>query len=54
MDAVRPSADRIYGARLPTPAALVLEALLLNRIWPGNPVNRRYRCLDLDSARSER
>jgi GT2 family glycosyltransferase len=34
--------------RLPTPAALVLEALLLNRIWPGNPVNRRYRGLDLD------
>jgi N-acetylglucosaminyl-diphospho-decaprenol L-rhamnosyltransferase len=34
--------------RLPTPAALILEALLLNRIWPGNPVNRRYRGLDLD------
>ena len=33
---------------LPTPATLALEALLLNRIWPGNPVNRRYRCLDLD------
>ena len=35
---------------LPTPAALVLEALLLNRCWPGNPVNRRYRCLDWDSS----
>ncbi len=35
---------------LPTPAALVLEALLLNRCWPGNPVNRRYRCLDFDSS----
>jgi hypothetical protein len=34
--------------RLPTPAALILEALLLNRIVPRNPVNRRYRCLDLD------
>src|SRR5205085_11469200 len=34
--------------RLPTPAALILEVLLLNRIWPGNPVNRRYRGLDLD------
>ncbi len=33
--------------RLPTPAALILEALLLNRVWPGNPVNRRYRALDL-------
>jgi len=38
---------------LPTPATLALEALLLNRIWPGNPVNRRYRCLDWDcSSRS--
>lgn len=34
--------------RLPTPAALILEALLLNRIWPRNPVNRYYRGLDLD------
>jgi N-acetylglucosaminyl-diphospho-decaprenol L-rhamnosyltransferase len=34
--------------RLPTPAALVLEVLLLNRVWPNNPVNRRYRALDLD------
>jgi len=39
---------------LPTPVALVLEALLLNRIWPGNPVNRNYRCLDWNySVRSE-
>ena len=35
---------------LPTPASLVLEALLLNRIWPANPVNRRYRGLGLDYA----
>jgi GT2 family glycosyltransferase len=34
--------------RFPTPLALSFEALGLNRIWPGNPVNRRYRCLDLD------
>lgn len=33
---------------LPTPAALILEALVLNRLWPGNPVNRRYRSLRLD------
>jgi hypothetical protein len=36
---------------LPTPAVFVLEALLLNRIWPGNPVNRRYRGLGLDYSR---
>jgi N-acetylglucosaminyl-diphospho-decaprenol L-rhamnosyltransferase len=37
---------------LPTPAALILEALVLNRMWPSNPVNRRYRGLDLSySAR---
>jgi N-acetylglucosaminyl-diphospho-decaprenol L-rhamnosyltransferase len=34
--------------RLPTPAVLIMEALVLNRIWPGNPVNRRYRYGDLD------
>ncbi|HTS24759.1 MAG TPA: glycosyltransferase family 2 protein [Bryobacteraceae bacterium] len=36
--------------RLPTPPALILEALLLNRLWPRNPVNRRYRALDLDCS----
>ena len=34
--------------RLPSPAALAFEVLGINRIWPANPVNRRYRCLDLD------
>ncbi|MFN0104625.1 MAG: glycosyltransferase family 2 protein [Bryobacteraceae bacterium] len=34
--------------RLPTPAALAFEVLGINRIWPVNPVNRWYRCLDLD------
>lgn len=37
--------------RLPTPGALIAEALLLNRLWPGNPVNRRYRGLDLDYSK---
>jgi len=32
----------------PTPAALALEVLVLNRIWPKNPVNRRYRSVALD------
>ena len=34
--------------RFPTASTLIFEALGLNRLWPGNPVNRRYRCLDLD------
>jgi len=33
---------------LPTPAALSFEALGINRIWPGNPVNWHYRCLQYD------
>jgi GT2 family glycosyltransferase len=37
--------------QLPSAATLSMEALLLNRIWPGNPVNRRYRCLGLDYGR---
>jgi GT2 family glycosyltransferase len=40
--------------RFPTAATLVLEVLLLNKIWPNNPVNRRYRGLGMDySARSQ-
>ncbi len=35
----------------PTVAALALESLLLNRIWPTNPVNRKYRGLGLDYTR---
>lgn len=39
---------------LPTPSTLILEALVLNRVWPGNPVNRKYRDLDRDySVQSE-
>ena len=34
--------------RIPTLSALLFEVLLVNQIWPGNPVNRRYRCLDAD------
>ncbi len=34
--------------RLPTPWTLVFETVGLNRLWPGNPVNRRYRCADLN------
>lgn len=35
--------------RFPTAAALSFEVIGINKIWPGNPVNRRYRCLDLDT-----
>jgi GT2 family glycosyltransferase len=34
--------------RFPTPLALSLEALGVNRIWRGNPVNKSYRCLDVN------
>src|SRR4051794_11767180 len=34
--------------QLPTPLTLILEALLLNRLCPKNPVNRRYRGLEFD------
>jgi GT2 family glycosyltransferase len=36
--------------RFPTPPALAFEVTGLNRLWPGNPVNRRYRCLDVDAG----
>jgi len=34
--------------RFPTPAALAFETLGLNRLFPSNGVNRRYRYLDRD------
>jgi N-acetylglucosaminyl-diphospho-decaprenol L-rhamnosyltransferase len=34
--------------RLPTLASLLFEVMLVNRLWPRNPVNRWYRCLDAD------
>ncbi|MGH9662983.1 MAG: glycosyltransferase family 2 protein, partial [Bryobacteraceae bacterium] len=34
--------------RFPTPWTLAFETLGINRLWPGNPVNRRYRYLDRD------
>jgi GT2 family glycosyltransferase len=34
--------------RFPTAAVLCLEALGVNRLWPGNPANRRYRYHNAD------
>src|ERR1019366_6606873 len=39
--------------RLPTLASLLCEAMLVNRLWPRNPVNRRYRCLDADYSQQQ-
>ena len=33
--------------RLPTPASLAFEVLLINRLCPRNPVNWHYRCYDV-------
>ncbi|MBI1895496.1 MAG: glycosyltransferase family 2 protein [Acidobacteria bacterium] len=35
--------DDFHLRTLPTPWTLAFEALAVNRFWPGNPVNRRYR-----------
>lgn len=32
--------------RLPGATTLAFEVLGINRLWPKNPINRRYRCLD--------
>jgi N-acetylglucosaminyl-diphospho-decaprenol L-rhamnosyltransferase len=34
--------------RFPSLGSMLTEVLLVNRAWPGNPWNVRYRCLDLD------
>jgi hypothetical protein len=38
--------------RFPTPLTLAFETLGINRIFAGNPVNRRYRCLDIELDRA--
>ena len=38
---------------LPTLSGLLCEVLLINQVWPRNPVNRRYRCLDADYSRQQ-
>jgi N-acetylglucosaminyl-diphospho-decaprenol L-rhamnosyltransferase len=38
--------------RFPRPLTLWFELCGLNRIWPSNPVNRRYRYLDREMASS--
>lgn len=37
--------------RLPTLASLLCETLLINQLWPSNPINRHYRCLDADYSK---
>lgn len=38
---------------LPTLSTLICEVLLINQLWPNNPVNRHYRCLDADYSRPQ-
>jgi len=38
--------------RFPTLGTAVAEVLLINRLFPRNPWNRRYRCLDMDYNRA--
>ncbi len=37
--------------RFPTALTLIFEILGINRVFPPNPLNRRYRCLDMDLSR---
>jgi GT2 family glycosyltransferase len=36
--------------RLPTPVSLATNLLLVDRVWPGNPVRRRALALDIDTS----
>ena len=45
--------QRGFGVRrFPTAVSLSFEILGLNRLFPWNPVNRRYRCLDFDFSKT--
>lgn len=39
--------------RFPGLGSMLSEMFLLNRLWPDNPGNRRYRCLDMDYTRTQ-
>jgi GT2 family glycosyltransferase len=39
--------------RFPTVGSTLAEVVLLNRAWPANPWNVRYRCLDLDYGEAQ-
>jgi N-acetylglucosaminyl-diphospho-decaprenol L-rhamnosyltransferase len=39
--------------RIPTLTTLLFEVLLVNHVWPGNPVNRSYRCLGADFTKQQ-
>jgi GT2 family glycosyltransferase len=38
--------------RFPRATTLIFETVGLNRLFPGNPVSRQYRCLNLDYSKS--
>jgi GT2 family glycosyltransferase len=38
--------------RFPTAWTLAFEVLGINHLFPSNPVNRRYRCLDVDLSKA--
>ena len=39
--------------RFPTMASFAVDLLLIDKIWPGNPITRRYLALDLDASRTQ-
>ena len=46
--------DRGFSVRrFPTTLSMAAEILLLNRLWPNNSINRRYRYLDLDYSKQQ-
>ena len=49
VDAITGHPQRGFSVRrFPRFSTFAFEVLGINRLWPGNPVNARYRCLDLD------
>ena len=48
VDSSRKTQSGFTIRRFPTPASLSFELFGINRLWPANPVNRKYRYLDRD------
>jgi N-acetylglucosaminyl-diphospho-decaprenol L-rhamnosyltransferase len=53
LDAAGAPQRGFFARSLPTGASLSFEVLGLNRLWPSNPINRKFRRLDLTGDKEE-
>ncbi len=50
-ETTEPQREGWHVRRFPTLASLAVDLLLIDKVWPGNPVSRRYLALDTDYSK---